>query len=63
MKTLERNICQKCDTPIFKLADFGSNKDGIINTEYCRSCYSRGVFVDRGISLEEKIEKNIATLS
>ncbi len=59
MNTPERNICQQCEIPMHHLANFGSNKDGTINTEYCRSCYSRGVFVDRGISLEEKIELKI----
>ena len=59
MKTLEINICQHCSEPMNHLADFGSNKDGTINTEYCRSCYSKGVFVDRGISLEERIERKI----
>jgi hypothetical protein len=39
--------------------DFGSNEDGTINTEYCHDCYVGGVFVERGVSLEEKIERNI----
>ena len=45
--------------PMHKLADFGTNKDGTINTEYCHYCYLQGKFVDHGISLEDKIEKNI----
>ncbi len=45
--------------PMHKLADFGTNKDGAINTEYCHYCYLQGKFVDHGISLEDKIEKNI----
>jgi len=37
--------------------DFGSNEDGTINTEYCHDCYIKGIFVERGVSLEEKIER------
>lgn len=60
MKTsANSNICQRCSMPMYRLADFGSNEDGTINTDYCRSCYSRGIFVDRGMSLEEKIELEI----
>lgn len=53
------NRCESCGMPIHKLADFGTNKDGTINTEYCHFCYLQGKFVDHDISLEEKIEKNI----
>jgi hypothetical protein len=60
MKTLEKNICQRWSESMNHLTDFGYKKDGTINTDYCRSCYSRGVFVDRGISLEERIEKNLS---
>jgi hypothetical protein len=45
--------------PMHKLSDFGTNKDQTVNTEYCHFCYLKGKFVDHGISLEEKIEKNI----
>lgn len=59
METLEKNSCQRCEMHMNQLADFGSNIDSTVNTEYCRHCYSRGVFVDRGIPLEEKIELKI----
>jgi len=39
---------------------FGTNKNGSLNKEYCRYCYQRGKFTDSGISMKEKIEKNIA---
>ena len=42
------------------MSDFGSNKDGSINTDYCYHCYEEGVFIDKKISLEEKIAKNVA---
>ena len=53
----KKNICQNCDMPMYHLSDFGTNKDETINTEYCHHCYIKGVFVNHGISLEEKIEK------
>ncbi|MFX0557892.1 zinc ribbon domain-containing protein [Maribacter sp. CXY002] len=56
---MENNICHRCGKPIYELIDFGSNQDGTINTDYCHNCYVNGIFVDHGISLEEKIEKNI----
>jgi len=43
------------------LADFGINQDGTMNITYCRHCYQKGVFVAHGITLEQIIEKNIAT--
>jgi hypothetical protein len=60
MKTsTHTNICESCRMPMHKLSDFGTNKDQTVNTEYCHFCYLKGKFVDHGISLEEKIEKNI----
>jgi hypothetical protein len=37
----------------------GSNLDQSKSDLYCSFCYRDGKFVDEGISLEEKIEKNI----
>ena len=59
MKSTERNMCHRCGTKIHHLIDFGSNEDGTINTDYCHDCYVGGIFVERGFSLEEKIEKNV----
>lgn len=59
MKISEKNICENCGMPMHKLADFGTNKDNTINTEYCHFCYLQGKFVDHGITLEQKTEKNI----
>ncbi len=45
--------------PMVELTDFGTNKDDSANTEYCRYCYKEGDFTDPGITMEQKIEKNI----
>ncbi|MBT8183213.1 MAG: zinc ribbon domain-containing protein [Eudoraea sp.] len=60
METTKRNICESCGMPIRRLSDFGTRKDGSIHTEYCNFCFKRGEFTDPGISMEEKIKKNIA---
>ena len=60
MNTTKKNICQSCGMPMGKIADFGTEKDGSINAEYCHYCYQEGRFTDMGISLEEKIAKNIS---
>lgn len=59
MKSSERNICKSCGTIMYHLIDFGSNEDGTINTEYCHDCYVGGIFVERGVPLEEKIERDM----
>lgn len=59
MKTSSNTICESCAMPMHHLSDFGTNEDGTVNTDYCHFCYLEGKFVDHGISLEEKIEKNI----
>lgn len=59
MKNSAGNICQSCGMPIKGISDFGTDSDGSINTDYCRYCFKEGDFLDAGISLEEKIKKNI----
>lgn len=59
MKTSEKNICQSCGMPMKNMMDFGTDRDGSINTEYCHYCYEEGEFTDKEISLEEKMAKNI----
>jgi hypothetical protein len=56
----EKQICQSCGMPMEKEEDFGTNADGSKNEEYCRYCYQGGKFTDEGITMEEKIAKNIA---
>lgn len=46
--------------PMTKPSDFGTNADGSQSTEYCIFCYKSGKFTDEGITMEQKIEKNVA---
>lgn len=59
MKKSEKNICQSCGMAMKNMIDFGTDRDGSINTEYCHYCYDEGEFTDKGNSLEEKMAKNI----
>lgn len=45
--------------PLSKDSDFGTNADGSKSEEYCFHCFQAGKFLDEGITLQEKIEKNI----
>ncbi|MBA4746573.1 MAG: hypothetical protein H2058_15075 [Muricauda sp.] len=42
------NICEHCGMPMYHLTDFGTNRDGSINTEYCHKCYKKGRFIHAG---------------
>lgn len=52
-------ICQSCGMPLRRDKDFGTNSDNNMNFEYCFFCYRDGKFTDEGISMEDKIKKNI----
>ena len=52
-------LCQSCGMPMTKDTDYGTNKGGITNNEYCTFCFREGKFTDEGITLEQKIEKNV----
>lgn len=55
----ELPICQSCAMPMGTDEDRGTEADGTKSMEYCNFCYQNGVFTDEGITLEEKIEKNV----
>ena len=54
------NICQSCGMPLDKDPNKGgTNADNSKSDKYCSFCYNGGIFTDEGITLKEKIEKNI----
>jgi hypothetical protein len=53
------DICQSCGMPLQKEEDFGTNENGSKNNEFCHFCFQNGRFTDEGITMDEKIEKNI----
>ena len=53
-------ICQSCGMPLDKDPNKGgTNSDGSKSDKYCSFCFQNGKFIDEGITLSEKIEKNI----
>ncbi|MDD2777334.1 MAG: zinc ribbon domain-containing protein [Methanocellales archaeon] len=59
MKNSNDLICQSCGMPLKSDEDFGTNSDCSKNEEYCQFCYQKGKYTDKGITMEQKIEKNI----
>ena len=53
-------MCQSCGMPFQRSEDHGTNTDGSRSEDYCFHCFQAGRFLDEGITLHEKIEKNIA---
>ncbi|MGZ4906637.1 MAG: zinc ribbon domain-containing protein [Halobacteriota archaeon] len=60
MEFSQEPICQSCGMPLRKAEDFGTDGDGRKSEEYCFHCFKDGHFLDEGITLQEKIEKNVA---
>ena len=56
---MKQTICQSCGMPLQKNKDFGSKVGGIKSEEYCFHCFQNGEFLDEGITLQEKINKNV----
>ena len=55
---MEERICQSCSMPLTKNEEFGTNKGGGKNEDYCIYCYKDGEFIDN-VSMEEYIEMNV----
>ncbi|OGC08397.1 hypothetical protein A2230_03905 [candidate division WOR-1 bacterium RIFOXYA2_FULL_36_21] len=56
---MSQQICQSCGMPMQKDENFGTNQDGSKSLEYCQFCFKNGKFADEGITMEQKIAKNI----
>ena len=52
-------MCQSCGMPFRTAEDHGTTGDGSRSEDYCFHCYQGGRFLDEGITLPEKIEKNV----
>ena len=47
-------FCNSCGRPIVK-EDYGTNKDGSLNPDFCIDCYQNGEYTEPDITLEEMI--------
>ncbi len=54
-------FCQSCGMPMQTPEQFGTNKDGSANEEYCCYCYQNGVFL-QDCTMDEMIEHCIQYL-
>lgn len=52
-------ICQSCAMPLRKDEDCGTSENGSRSKEYCFHCFQKGKFLDEGITLQGKIDKNV----
>ena len=50
-------ICQSCSMPMRVESDFGTNKDGSKNVEYCAYCFKDGQFIDSDMTKDKMIER------
>jgi len=48
------NICQHCGMLMYHPTDYGNNRDGSINTEYCHKWYQKDRFI---LPREENLEQ------
>jgi hypothetical protein len=58
----EMLICQSCGMPMQKPEDFGTNRDGSQNSDYCVYCYKDGMFTQE-CTMEEMIQHNVQHLA
>lgn len=56
---MHSNICQSCGMPLRSENDLGTNSDGSKSQDYCHFCFVGGKFLDEGITLEQKMDKNV----
>lgn len=52
---MNQTICQSCGMPM-TAEDYGTNKDGSANQEYCKYCFADGAFTS-----EETLDQMIET--
>jgi hypothetical protein len=58
--TPQNKICQSCGMPLDKDPKGGGTKaDQSRSEKYCSFCFQAGKFLDEGISLQGKIDKNV----
>lgn len=58
---MEMKLCQSCGMPLQADTDFGTNKDGSRNEEYCYYCYKEGAFT-KDCTMDEMIDTCIQFL-
>jgi hypothetical protein len=56
--------CQSCGMPLSDILDnYGTNKDGSSNPEYCVFCFKGGAFTNPHQTLDEMIKSSILNMT
>jgi DNA-directed RNA polymerase subunit N (RpoN/RPB10) len=56
--------CQSCGMPLSEeFGNFGTEKDGSSNSEYCSFCYQKGSFANPDQTLDEMIQSSIENMT
>lgn len=59
---MEATFCQSCGMPMTTADQFGTNKDGSVNNDYCVYCYKEGAFTE-DVTMDEMINHCVQYLS
>ncbi|NDV84040.1 zinc ribbon domain-containing protein [Bacteroides sp. 51] len=52
---MEATFCQSCGMPMTTADQFGTNKEGSANHDYCVYCYKEGAFTE-DVTMDEMID-------
>ena len=56
--------CQSCGMPLSEqFGNYGTNRDGARNPEYCVSCFKDGAFTMPALTLDEMIRMSIDNMT
>lgn len=56
--------CQSCGMPLSaEFGNYGTNRDGSANQEYCSICYKSGAFTNPNQTLPEMIQSSIENMT
>lgn len=56
---MEQRVCERCGMPMVTSEEFGTNKDGSLNQDYCTYCYKDGDFTSQ-LTMEQFTEALIS---
>ena len=67
----EKSRCQSCGMPLGEIRDkegkvvanFGNNRDGSRNAEYCMFCFHQGAFTQPSLTLERMVAMSIDSMT
>ncbi|HBQ96151.1 MAG TPA: hypothetical protein DD856_14985 [Sulfobacillus sp.] len=55
-------FCQSCSVPLVRIEDFGTNRDGSPNEDYCSHWYRDGHFTEPDITVEDMVSRCVSIM-